>query len=42
MRVRERLICMERFVKKMKDHRDEIVNLLMWEIGKSLTDSQKI
>ena len=41
MRVRERLICMERFVKKMKDHRDEIVNLLMWEIGKSLTDSQK-
>jgi len=41
MRVRERLICMERFVKKMKGHRDEVVKLLMWEIGKSLTDSQK-
>ena len=38
---RERLICMERFVKKMKGHRNEVVNLLMWEIGKSLTDSQK-
>ena len=41
MRVRERLICMERFVKKMKGHRNEVVKLLMWEIGKSLTDSQK-
>ena len=41
MRVRERLSCMERFVEKMKNHREEIVNLLMWEIGKSLGDSQK-
>jgi glyceraldehyde-3-phosphate dehydrogenase (NADP+) len=41
MRVRERLNCMERFVQKMKNHRKEVVNFLMWEIGKSLNDSQK-
>ena len=32
---------MERFVEKMKKHRKEVVNFLMWEIGKSLNDSQK-
>ena len=41
MRVKERLNCMERFVEKMKKHRKEVVNFLMWEIGKSLNDSQK-
>ena len=41
MRVRERLNCLERFADKMKNHREEIVKLLMWEIGKSLNDSQK-
>ncbi len=41
MRVRERLNCLERFADKMKLHREEIVKLLMWEIGKTLNDSQK-
>jgi glyceraldehyde-3-phosphate dehydrogenase (NADP+) len=41
MRVKERIDCMEIFVKKMQTKRDEIVKLLMWEIGKSLPDSQK-
>ena len=41
MRVRERLNCLERFAEKMKLHREEIVKLLMWEIGKTLVDSQK-
>ena len=41
MRVRERLNCLQRFADKMKLHREEIVKLLMWEIGKSLGDSEK-
>ncbi|MCK0192138.1 NADP-dependent glyceraldehyde-3-phosphate dehydrogenase [Arenibacter sp. F20364] len=41
MRVKERIDCMEIFVGKMQTKRDEIVKLLMWEIGKSLPDSQK-
>ena len=41
MRVRERLTCLERFADKMKLHREEIVKLLMWEIGKTLVDSEK-
>ncbi|MBH46193.1 MAG: NADP-dependent glyceraldehyde-3-phosphate dehydrogenase [Flavobacteriaceae bacterium] len=41
MRVRERLTCLERFADKMKLHRKEIVKLLMWEIGKTLADSEK-
>ena len=41
MRVRERLNCLERFADKMKLHREEVVRLLMWEIGKTLADSQK-
>lgn len=41
MRVKERIDCMEIFVKKMQTKREEIVKLLMWEIGKSLPDSQK-
>jgi glyceraldehyde-3-phosphate dehydrogenase (NADP+) len=41
MRVKDRIECMERFVKKMEGKREEVVKLLMWEIGKSLPDSQK-
>ena len=41
MRVRDRIECMENFVRKMETKRDEVVKLLMWEIGKSLSDSQK-
>ncbi|WP_159300695.1 aldehyde dehydrogenase family protein, partial [Klebsiella pneumoniae] len=41
MKVVDRIACMEKFVEQMKTKRDEIVKLLMWEIGKNLTDSQK-
>jgi glyceraldehyde-3-phosphate dehydrogenase (NADP+) len=41
MNVASRIKCMERFVEKMKRKRKEVVNLLMWEIGKNLSDSQK-
>lgn len=41
MRVRDRIECMEKFVVKMKTKRELVVKLLMWEIGKTLPDSQK-
>ncbi len=41
MKVKERIKAVELFVKKMKPKRDEVVKLLMWEIGKNLADSQK-
>ncbi|WP_291868760.1 NADP-dependent glyceraldehyde-3-phosphate dehydrogenase [Maribacter sp.] len=41
MHVKDRIECMETFVKKMSFKREEIVTLLMWEIGKSLPDSEK-
>ena len=41
MHVKDRIECMEKFVDQMATKRDEIVKLLMWEIGKSLPDSQK-
>ena len=41
MLVKDRIGCMQVFVEKMKTKREEIVKLLMWEIGKSLPDSQK-
>ncbi|MGJ8548739.1 NADP-dependent glyceraldehyde-3-phosphate dehydrogenase [Winogradskyella wichelsiae] len=41
MKVENRIACMEKFVEQMKTKREEIVKLLMWEIGKSLPDSQK-
>lgn len=41
MHVKDRISCMEAFVQKMKTKRDVIVKLLMWEIGKSLPDSEK-
>lgn len=41
MSVSERIACMEHFIKKMLEKKTEIVNLLMYEIGKSLADSIK-
>lgn len=39
--VEARIAHMEDFVCRMKEKRAEVVNLLMWEIGKSLEDSAK-
>jgi glyceraldehyde-3-phosphate dehydrogenase (NADP+) len=41
MKVIDRISCMEKFVKQMKTKREEVVKLLMWEIGKNLPDSEK-
>lgn len=41
MRVKGRIEAMVRFARGMKEKRDEVVKLLMWEIGKSLADSRK-
>ena len=41
MRVRDRIKCMRNFANEMKTKRDDIVKLLMWEIGKNLIDSEK-
>jgi len=41
MKVADRIKCMDNFVKQMKATRSEVVKLLMWEIGKSLGDSEK-
>jgi glyceraldehyde-3-phosphate dehydrogenase (NADP+) len=41
MTVAERISCMQNFTKQMIARRAEVVKLIMWEIGKSLTDSQK-
>ena len=41
MKVYERINCMENFVDKMVLNREEVVKLLMWEIGKNLKDSEK-
>ena len=41
MKVGERLQCMETFVQKMKQYREEVVTLLMWEICKNKSDSYK-
>jgi len=41
MKVADRIKCMQKFVGKMKTAREEVVKLLMWEIGKTLSDSQK-
>ncbi len=40
-KVIDRIKCMQNFVIEMKKTRDEVVKLLMWEIGKSLADSEK-
>lgn len=36
-----RIEYVEIFLQRMKEKRDEVVKLLMWEIGKPLTDSEK-
>ena len=41
MRVVDRIHHVETFLKKMREQRDAVVTLLMWEIGKNLKDSQK-
>lgn len=39
--VNERIKCIETFIIEMKKKREEIVNLLMWEICKTRKDSEK-
>ncbi|CDS92384.1 MULTISPECIES: NADP-dependent glyceraldehyde-3-phosphate dehydrogenase [Sphingobacterium] len=41
MSVADRIICVENFTKKMIEKKDIVVKLIMWEIGKSYTDSIK-
>ena len=41
MSVAQRIECVEKFTQKMIQKRSEVVKLLMWEIGKSLGDSEK-
>jgi glyceraldehyde-3-phosphate dehydrogenase (NADP+) len=41
MSLAKRIECLQIFVKLMKEKRDEVVRLLMWEICKSATDSYK-
>jgi glyceraldehyde-3-phosphate dehydrogenase (NADP+) len=41
MKVSDRIKCVEQFAQKMKETRSEVVKFLMWEIGKSLPDSEK-
>ncbi len=41
MKVEDRVACMEKFVNLMAEKREEVVKLLMWEIGKNLPDSEK-
>lgn len=41
MPVAARIECVQQFAWRMKEQRAEVVRLLMWEIGKSLKDSEK-
>ncbi len=41
MSVAQRIEHVELFLGKMREKRQEVVNLLMWEIGKTLKDSEK-
>ena len=41
MSVAERIACVENFTNQIVARRHEIVKLIMWEIGKSLADSEK-
>ncbi len=41
MSVADRIKCVEKFTKMMIGYRSHVVKLLMWEIGKSLADSEK-
>ncbi len=41
MTIEQRIECFKRFVALMREQRGIVVNLLMWEIGKTLQDSEK-
>lgn len=41
MTVAQRIGCMQDFTRQMVARRERIVNLIMWEIGKTLPESQK-
>ena len=41
MSIKNRVEHMVNFTKRMKEKRNEVVNMIMWEIGKSFADSQK-
>jgi glyceraldehyde-3-phosphate dehydrogenase (NADP+) len=41
MTVADRIGCMEEFVRQMLMRKEETVSLIMWEVGKSLADSEK-
>lgn len=41
MNVTDRIKCVEEFINKMREQKDTVVKLIMWEIGKSYTDSVK-
>lgn len=41
LRVGERIKCVEKFARLMVQKREEVVNFIMWEIGKTLPDAQK-
>jgi glyceraldehyde-3-phosphate dehydrogenase (NADP+) len=41
MRVAERIQHVEKFLARMREQREAVVKLLMWEIGKNLKDSEK-
>lgn len=41
MSIANRILCMEKFTGKMIEKKKEIVSLIMWEIGKSIADSNK-
>lgn len=41
MSVEQRIRHVEGFAYRMKERRDEVVKLLMWEIGKTLPDAEK-
>lgn len=41
LRVVERIRHVEAFLKRMREQREAVVKLLMWEIGKNLKDSEK-
>lgn len=41
MRVKQRIEHLSHFTRRMKEKRSEVVKLLMWEIGKTLSDSEK-
>ncbi len=41
MGVAQRIVCVENFTHKMLEQKNEVVKLIMWEIGKSFADSAK-